>query len=49
MGNEVKKCMGVEKLTDNRFLNLYHIDARSASGRRLTTISRHATTRITSR
>lgn len=27
-----KKCMGVEKLTDNRFLNLYHIDARSASG-----------------
>ena len=32
MGNEVKKCMGVEKLTDNRFLNLYHIDARSASG-----------------
>ena len=32
MGNEVNKCMGVEKLTDNRFLNLYHIDARSASG-----------------
>lgn len=30
---ESKKCMGVEKLSDNRFLNLYHIDARSVSGR----------------
>lgn len=29
---EQKKCMGVEKLTDNRFLNLYHIDARSRNG-----------------
>ena len=22
-----RKCMGVEKLSDNPFLNLYHIDA----------------------
>ena len=28
-----KKCMGVEKLSDNPFLNLYHIDARTVSGK----------------
>ena len=28
-----RKCMGVEKLSDNPFLNLYHIDARTVSGK----------------
>lgn len=30
---EQKKCANVKKLTDNRFLNLYHIDARTNSGK----------------
>ena len=49
MGNEVKKCMGVEKLTDNRFLNLYHMTRVPRADSRLITILRRATTRITSR
>lgn len=28
----MERCKKIEKLTDNRFLNLYHIDARTKSG-----------------
>ena len=30
---EIKKCGGVEKMSDNRFLNLYHNDAKSSTGK----------------
>ena len=48
MENYEKHYREIEKLTDNPFLNLYHIDALGGTERRFTTISLHVMIKIIS-